>query len=113
MQTMAGFFDSDWYRMRYPDTVVGDLQPYQHFIRFGLAEQRDPNRFFDSVWYTQHYPDVGAGGQHPLVHYLQIGASALRNPHPNFDAAWYAGQHPDSAGNPMLYHIRTGQALGF
>ena len=113
MQTMAGFFDSDWYRTRYPDILVGGLQPYQHFIRFGIAERRDPNRFFDSIWYTGNNPDVSAGGQHPLVHYLQTGAAALRNPHPNFDAAWYAEQHPYAADNPLLYHIRTGWALGF
>ena len=110
---LAVLFNSDWYKARYPDIVVSDLLPIQHFIRHGLAERRDPNRFFDGAWYIEHYPDVSAGGLHPLLHYLQTGAPELRNPHPHFDAAWYAGQHPDSAANPLLYHLRTGQALGF
>ena len=112
-RALDGFFDPDWYRLRYPDTVVPNLEPLRHFIRHGLAELRDPNRFFDSAWYIEHYPDVGVAGLHPLLHYLQTGAAALRNPHPNFDAAWYARQHPEAAGNPLLYHIRTGVALGY
>ncbi|MEA2727984.1 MAG: hypothetical protein QOF70_2459 [Acetobacteraceae bacterium] len=113
MRAMAGFFDSDWYLARNPDILAGDLEPLRHFIRHGIAERRDPNRFFDGAWYSQRYPDVNASGEHPLLHYLQTGAPALRNPHPHFDAAWYANQHPKAAANPLLYHIRTGQALGF
>ncbi|HEY0183298.1 MAG TPA: glycosyltransferase [Rhodopila sp.] len=112
-RAMEGFFDPEWYLERYPDILASELDPMLHFLRHGLAERRDPNQFFDSAWYFQHYPDVGASGQHPLLHYLQTGAKALRSPHPNFDAAWYAEQHPDASANPLLYHIRTGRALGF
>ena len=113
MRAMQGFLDPDWYQARYPDVVAADLDPLLHFIRHGLIERRDPNRFFDSAWYGEHYPDVTAAGLHPLLHYLQAGAAELRNPHPSFDAAWYASQHPDAAANPLLYHIGTGQALGY
>lgn len=111
-RAMAGFFDTAWYLERYPDVAAADLHPLLHFLRHGLSERRDPNRFFDSAWYCEHYPDVAVNGSHPLLHYLQVGAAALRNPHPHFDAAWYANQHPDAAANPLLYHIRSGFALG-
>ncbi|WP_158930399.1 glycosyltransferase [Acidisphaera sp. S103] len=112
-QSMEQFFDATWYRTRYPDVIAAGHEPLRHFIRYGLAEQRDPNPFFDSAWYTEHYPDVSAGGMHPLLHYMQAGSWELRNPHPNFDAAWYAGQHPQAAANPLLYHVATGKSLGF
>src|ERR1700693_5395682 len=80
MRAFDGFFDADWYRARYPDTITADLDSLRHFIRYGIGERRDPNRFFDSAWYTEHYPDVGVAGMHPLLHYLQHGAAALRNP---------------------------------
>jgi hypothetical protein len=112
-QAMEGFFDADWYLQRNPDILASDLSPITHFIRHGLGEWRDPNPFFDSNWYVEHYPDVSAGGIHPLLHYLQAGAAELRNPHPNFDAVWYADQHPEAAGNPLLYHVRIGQAHGY
>ena len=113
MRAMQGFLDPDWYQERYPDVVAAELDPLLHFIRHGLAEQRDPNQYFAGAWYTGHYPDVGASGLHPLLHYLQAGAAELRNPHPSFDAAWYAGEHPDAATNPLMYHIGTGHALGY
>ena len=113
MRVLAGFFDGEWYEARYPDLRAGDIEPLRHFIRHGIAERRDPNRFFNCDWYAEHNPEVRASGVHPLLHYLQTGASALRNPHPHFDASWYVSRHPDAAINPLLYHIRTGQALGF
>lgn len=109
---LSGFFDPVWYISRYPDVRDARIDPLLHFIRFGAAEMRDPNRFFDSAWYLEHYPDVQASGLHPLLHYLQAGASELRNPHPRFDAVYYADRHPDSAVNPLMYHIRVGARLG-
>jgi GT2 family glycosyltransferase/glycosyltransferase involved in cell wall biosynthesis len=110
---MEGFFDPQWYQSRYPDVPGSGFVPIVHFIRLGIAERRDPNPFFDSEWYTERYPDVSAGGLHPLLHYLKAGAAELRDPHPNFDAIWYADQHPEAAGNPLLYHVRVGQARSF
>ncbi|HEY7576884.1 MAG TPA: glycosyltransferase [Acetobacteraceae bacterium] len=112
-EAFAGFFDPDWYVARYPDVVRSGTDPLVHFVRFGAAECRDPNRFFDSAWYLSHYPDVANAGQHPLLHYLQAGAAELRNPHPRFDATYYVDQHPESAANPLLYHLRHGVARGW
>lgn len=113
VDALSNFFDPVWYRTRYPDTASSHLDPIRHYIRFGLVEQRDPNRFFDCAWYSEHYPDVAAGGTHPLLHYLTSGAVELRNPHPRFDARYYVEEHPDAAANPLLYHIRVGSHLGY
>lgn len=106
-------FDRAWYVARYPDLATSELDPLVHFIRYGLTEQRDPNRFFDGAWYLENHPDVSASGYHPLRHYMELGAQSLRRPHPNFDAVWYVGQHPEAAGNPLLYHITVGFAAGY
>lgn len=110
---LAGFFDPDWYTSRYPDVTGSGLDPIAHFVQFGVAEGRDPNRFFDGAWYLEHYPDVASSGQHALLHYLQTGAAELRNPHPRFDAAYYVDQHPEAAANPLLYHLRFGNLRGW
>lgn len=112
-EAFRGFFDPEWYISRYPDVGACGLEPLQHFLLYGAAEARDPNRFFDSAWYLAHYPDVLSAGLHPLLHYLQAGAAELRNPHPRFDAAYYVDQHPEAAGNPLLYHLRFGAARGW
>ena len=109
----SGFFDPEWYTARYPDVVVSGLEPLKHFVHYGAAEGRDPNRYFNGAWYVSHYPDVMSSGQHPLLHYLMIGAAELRNPHPRFDAVYYADEHPEAAGNPLLYHIMHGVARGW
>jgi glycosyltransferase involved in cell wall biosynthesis len=107
------FLDRDWYRERYPDIAASDTDVYHHFIHYGAAEKRDPNRFFDSAWYIEHYPDVAASGLHPLLHYARAGAAELRNPHPRFDAVYYVEQHPEAAANPLLHHLRVGMARGY
>ena len=110
---LAGFFDPDWYQSRYPDVASSGAEPMHHYVHYGAAEGRDPNRFFDGAWYLSHYPDVANSGQHPLLHYLQMGAAELRNPHPRFDATYYVDQHPEAAANPLLYHLRFGIARGW
>src|ERR1700758_5454634 len=95
-EALKGFFDPDWYLSRYPDVADFGGDPLLHFISFGAAEGRDPNRFFDSAWYVAHNPDVASSGQHP-----------------RFDAAYYVDQHPEAAGNPLLYHILSGLARGW
>ncbi len=48
----------------------------------------------------------------PLHHYAAFGAREGRNPHPRFDVSFYVNQVPEAAGDPLLYHLRTGRILG-
>jgi hypothetical protein len=45
---MTELLEPSWYRKRYTDIVGNDRAGLQHFIRFGAAEKREPNRFFDT-----------------------------------------------------------------
>jgi hypothetical protein len=111
---LSGFFDASWYLSRYPDVAASGTEPmHHHFVHYGAAAGRNPNRFFDSAWYLTHYPDVANSGQHPLLHYLKMGAGELRNPHPRFDAAYCVDQHPEAAVNPLVYHLQFGVARGW
>lgn len=113
VRLLDGFVDVDWYSDRYPDISSAGIDPMLHFVRFGAAEGRDPNRFFDSAWYLRRYPDIAASGMNALLHYLQVGAAELRNPNPRFDAVYYVSEHPEAAANPLLFHIRVGDACGY
>jgi glycosyltransferase involved in cell wall biosynthesis len=112
-QLMASMLDADWYILRYPDVVISELDPVTHFEQHGAPEGRDPNSFFDSQWYSAQHPEVKSNQLDPITHYLRSGAAALLDPHPRFDAAWYVRQHPQAATNPVLYHLRIGQARGY
>ena len=110
---LRGFLDVDWYLERYPDLRAIKLDPLTHYILYGAAEGRDPNRYFDSAWYVKHYPDVVTSGFPALLHYLKWGTAERRNPHPRFDATYYVEMHPEAESNPLLYHIRVGAARGW
>ena len=110
---LRGFLDVDWYLERYPDLRALKLDPLTHYILYGAAEGRDPNRYFDSAWYVKHYPDVVTSGFPPLLHYLKWGTVERRNPHPRFDAAYYVEMHPEAESNPLLFHIRVGATRGW
>lgn len=51
-------------------------------------------------------------GINPLHHYALFGQREGRNPHPNFDLHFYVNQQPEAAADPLLYHLRIGDALG-
>lgn len=110
---IRALFDGDWYRTHYPDVANSGTDPLNHYLSFGFAEGRDPNRFFDGRWYRQTYPDVASAGIPPILHYLQFGAQELRNPHPRFDAPYYVYLHPEAAANPLFYHVTHGAAQGY
>ena len=68
VEQLSAFFDAAWYLEKYPELRSIDLDPLRHFILYGAAEGRDPNRFFDSAWYADRYPDVAPTGYPPLLH---------------------------------------------
>ena len=77
------FFDAGWYLARYPDVAAAGLDPLTHFLRFGIAEGRDPGPLFDTKWYLANNPDVAAAGIIPLVHYFEFGVAEGRDPNPS------------------------------
>jgi hypothetical protein len=85
----CGLFDAGWYLLRYPDVASAGLDPSLHYLGFGMAEGRWPNRYFDPRWYVSTYPDVTDAGLPPLLHYAWHGEAAGRRPHPHFDPTWY------------------------
>lgn len=69
----SGLFDRQWYLDRYPDVAKNGMDPVEHYLRFGVAEMRDPTAEFDTRGYLDRYPDVKAAGLNPLLHYVRFG----------------------------------------
>ena len=53
--------DADFYNYRYPDVAKAGMDPYQHFMKFGWYEGRDPNPFTHTKFVKRLYPDVRTG----------------------------------------------------
>ena len=102
-------FDRDWYLQRYPDVRESEIDPYDHYLKHGAIEGRDPNPFFDTDWYLQQNSDVRDSGLNPLIYFYFHGAAEGRDPHPLFSNRWFiqqsALQQGRSKGGSLRWRI--------
>jgi GT2 family glycosyltransferase len=106
----SGLFNASWYLEKYPDARSAGVDSLRHYLRFGAAEGRDPNRLFDSDWYLANNPDVAAAGLNPLVHYARSGAAEGRAPHPLLATPGGLTMSLDTAPsgiNPLAYYLSS------
>lgn len=124
---LAEFFDPIYYRYRYPESLVEELSPLDHFHRLGWRRGYNPSGSFSTLDYLSRYPDVASSGLDPLNHYVRFGRSegrpispppaltddeeALRERRmrliaPYFDEKYYLEQNEDvrHAGTSALEH---------
>ena len=69
----SGLFDEAWYLETYQDVAPLGLDPFAHFVRFGLMMNRDPGPRFNTRFYKTEHPDVVAAKMIPLQHYIRHG----------------------------------------
>lgn len=68
-----GLFDVKYYLRKNHDARIASELPIDHFIKYGLPENRKPNEEFDPVWYREYYKDVKEDGGYPFIHYCIYG----------------------------------------
>ena len=73
------YFNRKWYLKNYPDVAKAKFDPIEHFLKYGLAEFRNPSATFNSYDYINNNPDVGQAGMNPLLHYELAGKNELRH----------------------------------
>lgn len=69
----SGLFDKVFYLKTYHDVRVADMTPIEHYIKYGINEDRKPNKDFDPIWYREYYQDVKEDGAYPLIHFIRYG----------------------------------------
>jgi hypothetical protein len=85
MSDAAGFsdsatralFDEAYYQATY-GTVLGNTDPYEHFMCRGWRDGWNPNTSFDTRYYLEANPDVAVAGINPLTHFATTGAAEGR-----------------------------------
>lgn len=109
---ISGLFDSEYYRLEYPELcsyAAADL--LAHFVAIGWREGRNPNPFFDTNWYRDTY-GIRPQDLNPLIDYIKSGALHGRNPSTRFHSEWYLDQNPDvraSGFNPLAHYMEWGK----
>jgi hypothetical protein len=116
-------FDVRFYRERYADIAVADIDPYEHFMLAGRAEGRLPRRegeilrgsgLVDPNYYFINGPDVHEAGLDAVEHYAQRGWQEHRRPNPYFDGVWYRQRYaPPDTMSPLCHYVLEGEAQGF
>lgn len=73
-------FDKAFYLSKNPDVAKNNMDPAQHYLKFGGFEGRNPSNGFHSLWYLEQNVDVKMTGVNPLLHYIKHGQFEGRAP---------------------------------
>ncbi|GAA6184262.1 hypothetical protein [Aliiglaciecola sp. NS0011-25] len=76
------YFDAKWYLETYPDVAGSEINPAEHYLKFGAKEGRFPSPQFDGKWYLQRYPDIADADINPLIHFIKFGIAEGRKASP-------------------------------
>lgn len=105
--SFANLFDESYYLRQNSDVAAAVntgafSSGYDHFIRFGWREGRNPSLLYNEAYYLSQNPDVAqavAGGvfSSGFVHFVQNGQREGRNPSALFNQQDYLLQNPDVA----------------
>lgn len=81
--SVAEAFDAPYYTSTYADIASAGIDPYEHYLRYGWLEGRDPSPTFDTDAYLAANPDVAASGMNPFAHYTLFGMAEGRDGTPD------------------------------
>lgn len=108
-------FDPSFYIEKYPDVMKAGVDPYIHYLEYGISEMRNPNAYFDTAWYLAKNPDARREFVDPLDHYLQEGAKRGLDPGPHFSTMGYLLLYADVEKygmNPLQHFLQKGRFEG-
>ena len=132
------FFDTLWYLEKYPDVNDANINPFVHYIKYGLNEGRFTNKFtyytqnkvnkndinanrsiiedsnfFDKDFYVKLNKDVSSANVDPLDHYIRHGVYEYRKPNHLFSNKFYEENYlDDKEWNQLTHYAVLGQFKG-
>lgn len=130
---MSFGFNESYYLSNNPDVTAAVargqfLSGYDHFVKLGAAELRNPNAFFNAQEYAAANPDVLSAVSQRVFpslwdHYINFGLAEGRAPNASlagFNAAAYLAANPDVAAavtagtikNPLQHYLSFGAQEG-
>lgn len=104
---ISKLLDINFYLINGTDVYDAELDPIDHFCRYGWREERRPNIYFDTRFYLETNSVVRRLQINPLTHYLLEGETAGRRPIVYFDPTWYRFAYQLEDGESALSHFIT------
>ncbi len=123
------YFDSTFYLTVYDDVRNAGLNALAHYIEYGRAERRYPNRhlllndaetlesseFYSDGYYSGKDLRVGQIYLSDTEHYILFGGFKGKSLGANFDSGFYRAIYKDvqaSRENPLVHYLRVGRKEG-
>ncbi len=103
----SGLIDPNYYLINASDVHAAEVDPAQHYCRYGWREGRKPSIYFDVDWYIETNPDLARLKVNPLVHYVLVGEPSGRRPVPFFEPGWYRRTYDVQPNQTALAHYLT------
>ena len=123
----SNLFDVKFYLFSYPDVRAADIDPIEHFVKYGALNGRNPSNEFNTSFYLEQYEDVRESGINPLVHFLLQGKAEGRLSNKDelykqiietsglFDEAYYLSIYPDVKSaevESIMHYVKYGAVEG-
>ncbi len=102
----SGVFNADWYATTYPDYRIGSDSPEEHYVRYGVWENRDPSPLFSCRFYKRQ---LGREGIPAMLHYIKHGWRLGLMPNALFDMVWYCNENRDNLSQsqePLAHYLK-------
>jgi len=108
-------FDRKWYKKKYSDIEQLDIDPLQHYIRFGWKEGRDPHPLFQTNMYLQGEENLEKKlldiNSNPLTHYLSTGKNEKKEIF--YNELTHQFKSYNCSFSPLLYEVKTDAKVSF
>jgi len=62
-------FDPAFYLRASPDVAAAQMDPLEHYVKYGAREQRQPHPLFEPAHYQASCPEA-RNAPNPLLHFL-------------------------------------------
>ncbi|MCQ2966100.1 MAG: glycosyltransferase [Alphaproteobacteria bacterium] len=95
----SDLFDATWYRKKYTEVAVNNINPAYHYAMLGWIKNYDPSEKFSTIWYKNYYPDIKVN---PLLHFVLEGKRYQYNYLPSECKKEYACEKNTAFGNILL-----------
>ena len=114
------FFDTVYYCNAYPDIAAADIDPFEHFVQWGVFEGRKPSLGFDADYIWQRYLNRDRT-KNPYLLFLQFQALLGWSGVPDSEETSFATEHRKATSAdpafeelpPLFSGIRRAKALAF
>jgi O-antigen biosynthesis protein len=110
-RALRKLFDREFYLRTNPDVAAAGVNPLRHYLRHGVAEERQPHPLFDPVHYRACCPEA-RDVENPLLHFLKMPHVKWPATHPLFDCQAYVSAHPEACGNPLVDYMGRDRPTG-